>query len=456
MQFTTYALSWSPKKRSRRGMGSPSTPKKARRSVSLLLRRRASWRPGRALDWQEHHAQLQYGDGGNLRLVDSYKHLGTLMTNICAESQRWFDVRKQRARSLRPSPSACCATRSSLCRSDDRAALACVDGVLFSAAGWWSALSQRELLLLNTPRSRLLRAPASVKTGPGGPTDAELRTQIKVPSTSLVMQAARLRYLPRLLRHGPPSPRSLLRLPSASQWRQTMVTDLSDKSKVLSSKLGMLPDPTLDTAHQFLRPWRSLVKLYMSKRAEDATALDPSDVRRELIDGEDTEYRCDECSRAFTTYGGLTAHQAHQHGRVDWTRRYAGGTSCPVCYGEYWTRLRVRLHLKASQRCQAMIAIGGAPELSDEEVRRLDAQDVAQRRDNVAAARYLHYAAQPALPGFLATHSWTFYDGLLSSLQWRCFFRFCQRPRFSDGAAVCMMAHCATHLNEAFPLDSVS
>ena len=32
----------------------------------------------RALDWQEDHAQLQYGDGGILRLVDSDKHLGTL------------------------------------------------------------------------------------------------------------------------------------------------------------------------------------------------------------------------------------------------------------------------------------------------------------------------------------------------------------------------------------------
>ena len=81
------------------------------------------------------------------------------------------------------------------------------------------------------------------------------------------------------------------------------------------------------------------------------------------------------------------------------------GTSCPVCYGEYWTRLRVRLHLKASQQCQATIAYGGVPELSDEEVRRLDAKDLAQRRDNVAAGRHLHHAARPALPGFLATRS---------------------------------------------------
>ena len=70
------------------------------------------------------------------------------------------------------------------------------------------------------------------------------------------------------------------------------------------------------------------------------------------------------------------------------------------CHGEYWTRLRVRLHLKASQQCQAKIAYGGAPELSDQEVWRLDAQDLAQRRDNEAAGRHLHCATRPALPGF--------------------------------------------------------
>ena len=122
-----------------------------------------------------------------------------------------------------------------------------------------------------------------------------------------------------------------------------------------------------------------LVQLYMSKCVDmdqSATAVDPSDVRREQLDEEDPEYQCDQCSRAFSTYSGLTAHQAHKHGRVDWTRRYVGGTSCPVCCGENWTRLRVWLHLKFSKRCQAMIAYGGVPELPDDEVQRLDAQDL--------------------------------------------------------------------------------
>ena len=311
------------------------------------------------------------------------------MTNICAGSQRWFDVRKQRARSFRPSPSACCATRSSLCRSDDRPLWLCRRRPYLCSSVVVSSVAGRELLLAQCPTSHLLRALANV-----GPTDAELRTQLKVPSASLVLCR-------RLDCHTYHDFFAMLRprfVPSCG----SPATDLSDMSKVMSSKLGMLPDPTLDTApwcdmaHQFPGPWRPLVKLYVSKRVEEATALDPSYVRRELIDGEDTEYQCDECSRAFTTYGGLTAHQAHQHGRVDWTRRYAGGTSCPVCCGEYWTRVLVRLHLKASQRCQAMIAHGGVPELSDDEVRRLDAQDLAQRRDNVAAGRHLHNAARPA------------------------------------------------------------
>ena len=32
----------------------------------------------RALDWQEEHAILRYGESGTLRLVDDCKHLGTL------------------------------------------------------------------------------------------------------------------------------------------------------------------------------------------------------------------------------------------------------------------------------------------------------------------------------------------------------------------------------------------
>ena len=173
--------------------------------------------------------------------------------------------------------------------------------------------------------------------------------------------------------------------------------------------LSSFPDPFhnaapwYDVLYRFPHAWKALVKLYMSRCVDmdrSATERDPSDVGQQQLDDVDM-FRCEECLRAFVTFGGLTAHQAHVHGRVDWTRRFVGSTSCPVCHGEYWTRLRVRLHLKHSKRCQTMIEYGAVPELPDDEVQRLDALDLAQRRNNVAAGRHLHFAARPALPGFL-------------------------------------------------------
>ena len=154
------------------------------------------------LDQQEDHAQLQYGDGGILRTVDSSKHMGTLPDKHLCRIPKV--VRRAKAARTVIAATSKRMLRNTLLPLPVRrhAALACVGGVLFSAAGWWSAPSQREMLLLNAPRSRLLRPLASVKPGPGGPTDAELRTQLKLPSTSLVVQARQLRYLPRLLRHA--------------------------------------------------------------------------------------------------------------------------------------------------------------------------------------------------------------------------------------------------------------
>ena len=157
-----------------------------------------------ALDWQEDHAQLQYGDNDTLRLVDSYKHLNTLHDrHLCRIPET---VRRAKAARTVIAAISKRVLRNTLLPLPVRrqVALACVHGVLFSAAGWWSASTQRELRLLNAPKSQLLRALAHVK----GPTGAELRKQLKMPSTSLVLQAARLRFLPRPFRHAPPSLRS--------------------------------------------------------------------------------------------------------------------------------------------------------------------------------------------------------------------------------------------------------
>ena len=148
----------------------------------------------RALDWQEDHAQLQNGDGGILRLVDSYENLGTLHDkHLCRIPE--VVPRAKAARTVIAAISKRVLRNTLLPLPVRRqAALACVDGVLFSAAP-----SQRELLLLSAPKSRLLRAVANVKLGPGGPADAELRTQLKVPSKDTYQHffaMLRPRYVP--------------------------------------------------------------------------------------------------------------------------------------------------------------------------------------------------------------------------------------------------------------------
>ena len=139
----------------------------------------------RALDWQEDHAQLRYGDEGILRLVDSYKHLGTLHDQYLCRTPELFR-RAKTARTAVGAISRRILRNTKLPISVRRqASLACIDGALFSAAGWWSPPTQRELRILNAPRSLMLRALANVKPGPGGPTDAELRKQLKVPPLRL-------------------------------------------------------------------------------------------------------------------------------------------------------------------------------------------------------------------------------------------------------------------------------
>ena len=85
----------------------------------------------RALDWQEDHAQLQYGDQGILRLVDSYKHLGTLHDQYVCRSPELVR-RAKTARTAVGAISRRVLRNTKLSISVRRqASVACIDGALF-------------------------------------------------------------------------------------------------------------------------------------------------------------------------------------------------------------------------------------------------------------------------------------------------------------------------------------
>ena len=116
---------------------------------------------------------------GKLGVVKAYKHLG-------CELVATGNLRKEFCRRGRRAAQAVGAMGVFLRnRAFSRAARlivlqAVVDGILTSAAGWWSDLQGHHLKLLSTARTRAIRMVAGIRPGPGGPTDREVMKGLQV------------------------------------------------------------------------------------------------------------------------------------------------------------------------------------------------------------------------------------------------------------------------------------
>ena len=168
----------------------------------------------RALDWQEDHAQLQYGDGGILRLIDRYKHLGTLHDkHLCRMPEV---VRRAKAARTVIAAISKRVLRNTLLRLPVRrqAALACADGVLFSAAGWCSV--EARVAFAQWPQVSFAPLPCICETRArrsdrcGAPHAAQSAFHVACHAGGLIAIPTKT--------SSPCSARSLLRLPSASHW----------------------------------------------------------------------------------------------------------------------------------------------------------------------------------------------------------------------------------------------
>ena len=64
---------------------------------------------------------------------------------------------------------------------------------------------------------------------------------------------------------------------------------------------------------------------------------------------------CQMCGLTFLTKAAMAAHSSKVHQALAPASRLASGTSCAVCMKEFWTRDRVRLHLRKSLTCQQVL-----------------------------------------------------------------------------------------------------
>ena len=64
------------------------------------------------------------------------------------------------------------------------------------------------------------------------------------------------------------------------------------------------------------------------------------------------EFACVNCRATFSTKAALASHQASRHG-VKLVCHAVSGSACPVCRQEWWTTFRLREHLRRAPQCRA-------------------------------------------------------------------------------------------------------
>jgi len=268
---------------------------------------------------------------------------------------------------------------------------ACVDGILFSAAGWWPPLSDAEIAILALPRRRAMLMIAGELPGPHGSTTAELERTLGLPSVRDKLQSIRLRYAARLARSAPDLLRLLIDAGHADAWMSALVADLESMRLIMHEKLAELSEPaaSLQPWIQLWRlhptAWTALVSKFEGTIAQRRRRADPAprgEDRPELGDVEHAADEipafCPECEKPFPTHARLAAHRFAAHGVKNPFWAYVQDGTCPVCKTRFWSRPRVVCHLRDAPACGLSLLHNGT-RIDEHEQDRLDASDAHER-----------------------------------------------------------------------------
>ena len=216
--------------------------------------------------------------------------------------------------------------------------------------------------------------------------DKEVRKELRIVHPEAACCADRLRLFGRIVAHAPPDLRTLLRTKGGQLWRQDLVKDLGVMAIMLQGKLDELGDPLCCPAKweafvaEHPRPWKQLVKAFL-KAASDESAFVAACARvgidvfvaQQQVQ-EEEEWMCGLCGACFVDRKRLAVHQAQKHKVADPLRCRVGVTRCPFCSIEFWSRWRLRAHLRSgAEACTARVE--ELPFLQPEVVEALDKEE---------------------------------------------------------------------------------
>ena len=215
------------------------------------------------------------------------------------------------------------------------------------------------------------------------------------------LHAARLRYIKRFLRQGHQILWAMMwdSRSAPGNWIDLCLQSFHWLLKFCPKKLPLMPDDgivewfsfvALDTSwkgkvnaairscKQFRRQY---ARQHVWEKAYEMTlasvGVPPASHETPVDQG---HWECDLCNECFKSKCALAMHAVHKHGYRTMVKYFAIGDTCPSCLKWYHCRARFKTHLVTSEACLARIACCFPP-LPNAAVEELDIEDKQRNRD---------------------------------------------------------------------------
>eukprot|EP00929_Paragymnodinium_shiwhaense_P027708 TRINITY_DN16201_c0_g1_i7.p1 TRINITY_DN16201_c0_g1~~TRINITY_DN16201_c0_g1_i7.p1 ORF type:complete len:1297 (-),score=210.55 TRINITY_DN16201_c0_g1_i7:240-3905(-) len=346
-------------------------------------------------DFFEMGYVLKTQAGDELRLVNSYKHLGTQHAFTAAASK----VAKQAIDVFHSISTTIAKPMMANKHLDIKHKRLLVEvtlaKALYAVAVWPDLTACQHQRIENAYNGLIRHAADQHWKGRRKPCrNAELE-KLGFHSLTTQMRTRRLLYLGRLTNKGPRVLWKMLLTNYAEDrkgttWLARCIQDLSWIKKI-SRKLEELPEPTasLEQWHALIAgypaAWRQIVKLAHCEVRGTAEDWQAAADKEE----DDNMFACAACGIFYKGRQGLNLHLHKAHGRRAPARRYANSEhTCKVCNRTFPHRSRLIQHLSEgySRRdagsCLGQLAIHAAPTVAEEEAQRLDEEERQRKTNN--------------------------------------------------------------------------
>ena len=291
-------------------------------------------------------------------VYSDYKHVGSLHNDSCSYGQ---EVAARILSSRLAKKETCTLTNSRLLNTKSKVHLVktfCISRLCVNVASipMWTT---KALTLFCKSYNSLFRTALLNRNDNGEvekASNVELFSKHEIPNGLVHLRAIRLRYLSRLLIHGPPHLLHMISfeagLDEPSAWTSLILQDLAWlKLKVCS--LDSLPAPSDDPPQ-----WFDLVKNYPSEFARfirtairmSLTDQGPQSASPKRLPG---AFCCTICPETFDTAQECSAHMFLKHGQKSSLREVIAGTICSSCMKNFHTRTKLHQHIAyRSAKCK--------------------------------------------------------------------------------------------------------